>query len=285
MRAGAETERRLAYDASHNGHPPQGTRQPADAHPAAQPVNADATPPSHREALTDLRNAVDKLAAACMSCPDQASIPAGRYLSPGEAASAAARLIAGAQHVVHAVAGQPDPLGLLAPGPLHDDAASRQVAMKIICNDGMRADTAGARALRQLAQTGAHIATAPAPPPPVVIADHNQAIMTVPDRDEPGEWLIVTGPPIAGYLAAAIEAFWIAATPLHLAIPADGNGISPADVVLLRLLATGITQQDTARRLHISERTISRRVADLKQRLDATSAMQAGLEAARRGLI
>jgi DNA-binding NarL/FixJ family response regulator len=109
--------------------------------------------------------------------------------------------------------------------------------------------------------------------------------VTVPDPGEPAEWLAITGPSLAGYLAAAIEAFWLAATPLHLAVPADGNGICPADVALLRLLATGTTQQDAARRMHLSERTISRRVAYLKQRLDATSALQAGLEAARRGLI
>lgn len=272
----------MARHASRHSHAASESRLPAGPRLAARP---DAALPSQREAVADLRSAVDKLVATCMSCPSQGSVPAGRYLSTGEAAAAVPRLVAEAQQVVHAVAGLPDPLGLLTPGPMHDDAASRQVAMKILCHDGMRADTAGARALRQLARSGVHVATAPAAPPPVVIADYHQAIVTVPDGDDRGQWLVVASPAVAAYLAAAVEAFWTAATPLHVAVPTDGNGISPVDVALLRLLATGLTQQDAARRLHMSERTVSRRIADLKHRLDATSALQAGLTAARRGLI
>ena len=110
-------------------------------------------------------------------------------------------------------------------------------------------------------------------------------LMTVPRRSEHDEWPLVRGPLIAGYLADAVESFWAAATPLHLVVPLNGDGISAADTALLRLLAEGMTQHDAARRLHMSERTVSRRVADLKQKLEATSAVQAGLEAARRGLI
>jgi DNA-binding NarL/FixJ family response regulator len=53
--------------------------------------------------------------------------------------------------------------------------------------------------------------------------------------------------------------------------------------MLLRLLSEGMTQQEVARRLQLSARTISRRTAELKRNLGAASPLQAGLEAARRG--
>ena len=52
---------------------------------------------------------------------------------------------------------------------------------------------------------------------------------------------------------------------------------------LRRFDIEGMTQQEIARRLQLSVRTISRRTAELERNLGAASPLQAGLEAARRG--
>ncbi len=137
--------------------------------------------------------------------------------------------------------------------------------------------------MRELARAGAMVATAPVPPPAIVIVDRQAALMSVPGGDGSAGAVLVRDSWVAGYLADSMDSFWAAATPLDAAIPSDDQGISPSDRALLRLLAAGMTQQDAARRLHTSVRTVSRRTAELKQKLKATSPLQAGLEAGRRG--
>jgi DNA-binding NarL/FixJ family response regulator len=112
-----------------------------------------------------------------------------------------------------------------------------------------------------------------------------QAFVTAaePGGDGPAGATLVRDPRVAGYLAAAVDSFWAIATPAHDAVVRDDDGLSPAGRVLLRLLADGMTQQDAARRLHLSLRTVSRRTAELRRELRAASPLQAGLEAARRG--
>jgi DNA-binding NarL/FixJ family response regulator len=88
---------------------------------------------------------------------------------------------------------------------------------------------------------------------------------------------------VAGYLASAIDCLWVMALPFHDLSEAIDGGLSPIDQALLRLLAQGKKQHEVARSLHLSVRTVSRRIADLKQELKADSPLQAGMEAVRRG--
>ena len=48
-------------------------------------------------------------------------------------------------------------------------------------------------------------------------------------------------------------------------------------------MAAGVTDEAAANRLGVSLRTVRRRVADLMERLDASSRFEAGLKAGRRG--
>ncbi|GAB3406698.1 helix-turn-helix transcriptional regulator [Flindersiella endophytica] len=64
---------------------------------------------------------------------------------------------------------------------------------------------------------------------------------------------------------------------------ADGHGLPPQLAALLPTLASGEPDDSAARRLGISPRTYSRRVADLLTLLGVRSRFQAGAEAARRG--
>jgi sugar-specific transcriptional regulator TrmB len=65
--------------------------------------------------------------------------------------------------------------------------------------------------------------------------------------------------------------------------PTDPEAPSSHDVVLLTLLATGLTDEAIARQLDVSQRTVQRYIRGLMDRLGADTRFQAGLQAARRG--
>lgn len=65
----------------------------------------------------------------------------------------------------------------------------------------------------------------------------------------------------------------------------DGAPLEPRDRRILSLLATGATDQQIARNLGVSTRTVERRVAALMQTLSAGTRFQAGVQAARRNWI
>ncbi|OHV47242.1 hypothetical protein BCD48_19545 [Pseudofrankia sp. BMG5.36] len=68
--------------------------------------------------------------------------------------------------------------------------------------------------------------------------------------------------------------------------PGDGDDNappSPAELLLLQLLADGAKDESAARSLGVSVRTVRRMVADLMRRLEARSRFQAGILAKRRG--
>ena len=61
--------------------------------------------------------------------------------------------------------------------------------------------------------------------------------------------------------------------------------LSPLEVRILRCLSAGLKDEQAARRLEISVRTYRRRVTALCDRLDASSRFEAGMAAAKRGLV
>ncbi len=97
--------------------------------------------------------------------------------------------------------------------------------------------------------------------------------------DEPR--LLVRQPAIVGALTLLFEAYWDQAA----ALPELDTQRPRADVrrSLLRQLAAGAKDEQIARTLGLSLRTVRRRVADLMIELGADTRFQAGVEAARRG--
>jgi DNA-binding NarL/FixJ family response regulator len=61
--------------------------------------------------------------------------------------------------------------------------------------------------------------------------------------------------------------------------------LSESDVALLGLLAQGLSVDSAARRLHTSDRTVRRRVKEIRDRLGLSSSIEAIVWAARRGLV
>ncbi|MDX3192766.1 LuxR C-terminal-related transcriptional regulator [Streptomyces sp. MN03-5084-2B] len=82
----------------------------------------------------------------------------------------------------------------------------------------------------------------------------------------------------------------VVAWAFHQARPAPPDGaalpqLSSLEVRILRCLSAGLKDEQAARRLEISVRTYRRRVTALCERLHASSRFEAGVVAAKRGLV
>jgi hypothetical protein len=237
------------------------------------------------EALAHLGEVASRLLVAYRSLQD-AVVGADRdRVEPGEVPQTIADLLASATRSVLVVTGLPDLLGLLPTSVTVAKAAAGGAAIRVLGHDKLRADRVAGLPLRALANSGAQVATAPAVPPAIVIVDCRVALMalTGPSEGDAGSAFLLRDPGVAGYLASTIDCFWAMALPLHDLGEGTDGGLSQVDQALLRLLAQGKTQQEIARSLQLSVRTVSRRIADLKRGLKADSPLQAGMEAVRRG--
>jgi len=238
------------------------------------------------EALAHLGDVAGRLLVAYRSLEDTVLGGDRDRVDPAEVPQTIADLLAGATRSVLVVTGLPDLLGLLPPiMTLAETAAAGGAEVRVLGHDKLRADRLAGLSLRALARSGAQVATAPVVPPAIVLVDSRVALMalTGPSEMDAGSAFLLRDPGVAGYLASAIDCFWAIALPLHDLSEAADGGLSPVDQALLRLLAQGKTQQEVARSLHLSVRTVSRRIADLKQELKVDSPLQAGMEAVRRG--
>jgi DNA-binding CsgD family transcriptional regulator len=86
---------------------------------------------------------------------------------------------------------------------------------------------------------------------------------------------------------AVLELAWRLGTPWQPSgVPiSDLDVLDPRDRSILRLMAGGVSDAAIARQMGISSRTVERRVRILLDRLNATTRFQAGVQAARQGLI
>jgi DNA-binding CsgD family transcriptional regulator/sugar-specific transcriptional regulator TrmB len=159
----------------------------------------------------------------------------------------------------------------------------RGVAIREIVQDACRHDPATAAHNRWLIGAGGQVRTAPVLPPRMVLIDARIAIVPLDTADSRKGALQVTEPGIVGTLRALFDQVWDCATPLG-AGPATGrHGLTARERELLKLLASGLTDEAAAVRLAVSDRTVRRVMNDLCERLDAASRFEAGVKAAQAG--
>jgi DNA-binding IclR family transcriptional regulator len=136
----------------------------------------------------------------------------------------------------------------------------------------------------------------PSLPVRLAIADRRVALCPlVVSGDVPGEPTValVRDSSLLAALIALFDVFWASASPLHpgtAGSAADGaiepgveDAVTADDRHLLSLLVAGVTDRAIAAQLHISQRTVQRRVRDLMDRSQAETRMQLGWQAAQRG--
>ncbi|WP_433891569.1 LuxR C-terminal-related transcriptional regulator [Streptomyces sp. CA-111067] len=142
------------------------------------------------------------------------------------------------------------------------------------------------RYLQDLAGLGAEVRLVDHAPFDALIFDgHTVAI--APDRQNPSQsMLVIRGAVLVGTYVELYEDYWLRAIPLA---EATGSGLedkefSPQERVIIRLMAAGLSDDQIARKLGVSRRTVQRSVARLMERLGAASRFEAGLRLAREPL-
>ncbi len=118
----------------------------------------------------------------------------------------------------------------------------------------------------------------------LAIADRSAAILPFTgDRDAMVDSaLVVYASTLLDALIRLFDLLWQVAVPIF-AGPADAD--DPVQDPVLTLLAAGLKDEAIARQLGISVRTVHRRTSQLMERLGARTRFQAGLAAARQGLV
>ncbi|MFH8386952.1 LuxR C-terminal-related transcriptional regulator [Kitasatospora sp. NPDC018058] len=173
---------------------------------------------------------------------------------------------------------------LEASRPLDEQALNRQVRMCAVYQDSARNDPATLAYAQWTTERGGEVRTSPVLPSRLLIFDRTTALVPIdPDNSRLGA-LCTTSPGIVATLVALFEQTWEAAVPLGAARgQASEDGVSSGEQELLRLLASGMTDEAAGKRLGVSMRTVRRQMAALMERLQATSRFEAGLKAARCG--
>lgn len=182
------------------------------------------------------------------------------------------------------VPGGAQPAESIAAGaPLNEACLNRGVSIRTIYLDSVRNHVATVNYAQWLTELGGEIRTTPTLPERLLIVDREVALVPLnPDNGREGAIQLV-GKGIITTLVAFFEHVWATATPLGCLPERDERGLSAQERELLRMLATGLTDQVTAKRLGLSVRTVRRIVADLMKRLDAHSRFEAGTRVAERG--
>lgn len=118
----------------------------------------------------------------------------------------------------------------------------------------------------------------------MLIADSHGALF----GRSPEESLLVGPSLLLDLLIEGFESTWHLATPVErpsLQSTVAGSAVTEEERRLLIVMAAGATDQAISRQLHISVRTVQRRVRALMDRLEAGTRFQAGMNAAKRGWI
>ncbi|MEW9337425.1 helix-turn-helix transcriptional regulator [Streptomyces tanashiensis] len=168
--------------------------------------------------------------------------------------------------------------------PLDRRALARGIEMCSVYQDSARNDLATLAYARWLTEQGGQVRTSPLLPPRLLVFDRTVAVVPIdPDNSRMGA-LCTSAPGIVASLVTLFEQTWEAAVPLGADRPrATDTGPTGPELELLRLLASGMTDEAASKRLGVSLRTVRRQMAALMERLHATSRFEAGLKAAREG--
>lgn len=117
-----------------------------------------------------------------------------------------------------------------------------------------------------------------------VIVDDTAAVVDTSQYNDGGSGsVLVRSRPMVRALVALADLFWDLGSPLSRT--SSARSAESRDQTILALLATGAPDATIARQTGVSQRTVERRVRALMDQLGAGTRFQAGVQAARRGLI
>jgi DNA-binding CsgD family transcriptional regulator len=144
-----------------------------------------------------------------------------------------------------------------------------------------------AQHLEARAALGVELRFSPVVPMNMVLADENFALLPTDPHDPDSAAILARGPGLVRSYRALFEYCWHAATAYgdEETEAHGGDGLSEQQRVALQMLASGIKDDQIAKNLGVSLRTVSRLISEVMQELDAASRFEAGVKAARLGLL
>ncbi|NUS15563.1 MAG: helix-turn-helix transcriptional regulator [Streptomyces sp.] len=141
-----------------------------------------------------------------------------------------------------------------------------------------------ARWLHELVDAGVELRLIDHAPFDLLTFDTNAAIMAA-DPEHPSDGLIVVrGVALMRAFLAVYEDCWLRGQPLTRTAPGgteDADAVTGQERVIIRLMGSGLSDDQIARKLGVHRRTVQRAIAKLMERLNAGSRFEAGLKLAR----
>ena len=183
----------------------------------------------------------------------------------------------------------PDPASLTVIDPLTDYLLGKGVRVRMISVWSARNNAATGPHVRRLVELGAELRTVPALPTSMVVVDQSRVVLPLHSGGVAAGASIHSNVAVVAVMCALFEQYWQAATWWvdGRLTSRTGSQATPSDQerVLLDLLVLGNTDEQAARRLGVSTRTVGRMTADLMRRLGARSRFEAGALAVLHGWI
>ncbi|WP_433528316.1 TrmB family transcriptional regulator [Micromonospora sp. CA-263727] len=160
------------------------------------------------------------------------------------------------------------------PAPAEQSVLDRGVRFRILCDPAdLPPDYASDR--------GVQVRVQPELPFRGAVVDRSTALIML-DRESPNErGLLVRASPLLDALALLHEISWSRAVPMA----GRHESLTGPELKVMTLMAAGFKDEAMARHLDVTTRTVRRRVQAVLTALNARSRFEAGVEAARRGLV
>lgn len=159
----------------------------------------------------------------------------------------------------------------------------RRRPMRTIYSSRLLEDPVELDQVRRAASNGERSRVLPDPVSRMVVFGGEAALVAAHNSGSGDADLVVRAPGLVAVLRAYFDRLWAQAASIPRLEEEADNADDRRHV--LELLALGVKDESIARHLGVSLRTVRRRVADLLDELGATTRFQAGMEAARRGLV
>lgn len=166
------------------------------------------------------------------------------------------------------------------------EALERGVHVRALYQSAVRGDRRTMEYIRWFTDLGAEVRVAPVVPVRIILIDRTTAVVGHFQKPLPYEIFLIREPGILAPLYEFFELSWAAAEPFDLKEVREADPEGPPtsqELALLQLLASGSIDEAAAKKLGISVRTVRRMMADLMERLGATSRFEAGHKATKRG--
>lgn len=190
------------------------------------------------------------------------------------------------ESVWSAIPGRPmAPEVLEAARPFDEEVAQRGVPGRSLYQNSVLADRRNMDYARWLSGLGIEIRSTPVIPTRTIIVDRSLAAIVHRQSQLPLEMFVVREPALVVPLLELYEISWANAIPIDGPDPKQDGEKEPTqqELALLRLLAAGSTDDAAAKKLGVSVRTVRRIMAELMERLEASSRFEAGHKATQRG--